>query len=580
MGELTINAGKQRRVAVYIRVSTTEQKIDGYSMEAQEKRLMEYIEANKIYGFHTQKDWVFRDTHTGSDLNRESLIEMRKMVREKRFDAVLVWKIDRLSRSLKHLLVLFEEMENNSVSFISVQENIDFKGPIGRLIFQIFGAIAQFERELIKGRTVMGRIASAEMGNYTGSYIPYGYRAVPNSSGKGRKLQIIPEEAEWVRKIYEWYVYDDLGFGEVANKLNQLKVPIGQNMKAKRATFKWTDEIIRKLIRNPVYRGRYYANKKDEMGAMLEVDKWTSVPTPAIISDYLFLQAQEIKNKRHAANAKGVTYILAGKLRDVTLDKSKSFVGCKRSKGGLSYRRKQFTDSDGVYYSVFEVPARQIEEYVIEKISEALKDPEVFIKNYLSKQFADKTRIEKLQGHLDRLEENKVNQEIALERVQEAFENGSYSEAQLVDKSAKWNKEIAKTDEAIQQIEDELRILGKIDVEVEKLREASKQVKYRLENLTRKDQQVLVKLFVDRVEMFRRKEGKHWKIFADVHFRFNPEKFGGPSEEGRTGKGHEEKQNEGSDVKKLFNGATDGNRTRDLILTMDALYHLSYCGLF
>lgn len=60
---------------------------------------------------------------------------------------------------------MFEELEESNVSFISMQENIDFRGPMGRLIYQIFGAIAQFERELIQQRTTMGRIASAEADN-------------------------------------------------------------------------------------------------------------------------------------------------------------------------------------------------------------------------------------------------------------------------------------------------------------------------------------------------------------------------------------------------------------------------------
>src|SRR3989338_4427348 len=122
-----LNDAGKRRVAIYIRVSTQEQKIDGYGLEAQRKRLKDYVENNKALNFVTKNEWIFTDTHTGSDLNREKLNDLMKGVREKKFDAVLVWKIDRLSRSLKHLLTLFEEFEKNEVSFISVQENIDFK---------------------------------------------------------------------------------------------------------------------------------------------------------------------------------------------------------------------------------------------------------------------------------------------------------------------------------------------------------------------------------------------------------------------------------------------------------------------
>ena len=117
----------KRRVAIYIRVSTAEQKIDGYSLEAQTKRLLEYVN-NPAFNYITKKEWLFYDVHTGSDLNREELNTLMEGVRKKKFDAVLVWKIDRLSRSLKHLLGIFDEFEKNEVSFISVQENIDFNG--------------------------------------------------------------------------------------------------------------------------------------------------------------------------------------------------------------------------------------------------------------------------------------------------------------------------------------------------------------------------------------------------------------------------------------------------------------------
>ena len=165
----------QRLVAIYIRVSTSEQKREGYSPEHQKKRLMGYIENNPGINLRTRPDLIFQDVGTGNDLNRPQLDKLRKLVKQKAIQGIIVWRIDRLSRNLKHLLMLFEEFQKHEVSFISLQENIDFTGPIGRLIFQIFGSLAQFERELIRGRTYAGKIMSAELGNYTRGDTPYGY---------------------------------------------------------------------------------------------------------------------------------------------------------------------------------------------------------------------------------------------------------------------------------------------------------------------------------------------------------------------------------------------------------------------
>lgn len=94
------NEDPLRRVAIYIRVSTEEQKRDGYGLDAQKKRLTEYIANNPRLRLITQPDWLYSDTHTGSDLNRPALNRLREVVKKKKFDAVLVWKIDRFSRSL------------------------------------------------------------------------------------------------------------------------------------------------------------------------------------------------------------------------------------------------------------------------------------------------------------------------------------------------------------------------------------------------------------------------------------------------------------------------------------------------
>ena len=543
----------QVRVAIYIRVSTQEQKMDGYGLEAQEKKLIEYINNNKSKNFITKKEWLYVDTHTGSDLSRESLQKMLKGVKEKKFDAVLVWKIDRLSRSLQHLLTIFEDFEKNNVSFISVQENIDFRGPIGKLIFQIFGAIAQFERELIKGRTQMGRLASAEMGNYTGTAIPYGYMPVPNPSGRGKKLAVIPNEKKWVKEIFEWYIYDGLGLGEIPNKLNKLKVPLGKHS-SRTKNGKWTERMIRTIIHNQIYRGEYIANTKDEHGKVLPEEQWTIVNIPPCISEFTFLQAQQICKERKGTEA-NTSYLLTGKIKDTTVEPSKNFIGCKRFKGGYSYRRKQF-EKNGVHVPVFEVPAKQLEEYVWGKIKEAMKDPELFIKKYLAREYSDASRVSKLEDNLSNYRQNKINKEIEISRIEEGYDKGVYDEEKTKEKIGQKNKELSEIDEEIQKIESELAFMGEVELEVSKLQDASAQIKYKLDNLNPEQKKVLVKLFVDKIDMNRERAGNKWKIRAEVSLKFNPNKFPNRLTEDRTAKPDQNNKKPDKTSGKDFNGAT------------------------
>ncbi|MEI6791278.1 MAG: recombinase family protein [Myxococcaceae bacterium] len=537
MDLLEVASERKRRVAIYIRVSTAEQKIDGYSLGAQKKKLTDYVNNNAALNLQTKDEWLYEDTHTGSDLNREKLNLLREDVRAGKFDAVLVWKIDRLSRSLQHLLSIFEELQKSNVNFISVQENIDFKGPIGTLIFQMFGAIAQFERELIKGRTQMGKVASAILGNYTGPNVPYGYKPLINKGGRGKTLEIIPQQKAWIREMYEWYIYEGLGDGQIANKLNKLKVQRIRWEKDKETgkwssiivNKPWTDKIVTPIFTNPIYRGEYLANDKDDSGNLLPSDKWTVVHIPPCVSEFTFQLAQGAREGRTGGST-GTDYLLSGKLKDMTLDSPRTFTGAKRSGGGFSYRRKQF-NKDGEHFPVFEVPGRQMEEYVWSKVLAAMKEPNMFIQHYLSREFADPTKIQQMESQLDTLRLSRVTAEQAIEKIEDAHDCGSYSREKMDVKVSAQNTKIAEIDNQIEEIEDSLRLLTSAEVEIQKLKDASAQVKHRMDKLDRKNQRVLCNLFVDTVEMRRVelpndfKKKKKWKIQAEVCFRFNPDKF-------------------------------------------------------
>lgn len=185
-----------KRAALYIRVSTLEQAQEGYSVGEQKERLIAYCKA---------KDWLIADIYvdggyTGSNINRPGI---QKLIAETdKFDLVLVYKLDRLSRSQRDTLYLIEEVfRPNNVDFISMQESFDTSTPFGKAMIGLLAVFAQLEREQIKERTWMGRVARAKTGLYHGGgYIPIGYEY------EDGKLIVNPYEAEQVRKIFEWYL--------------------------------------------------------------------------------------------------------------------------------------------------------------------------------------------------------------------------------------------------------------------------------------------------------------------------------------------------------------------------------------
>jgi len=139
----------------YIRVSTNIQA-HGYSLEEQEKSL-KAVGCEKIYS----------DTASGKDLDRASLQELLSFVRQG--DIIVVCKLDRLGRSLKDLIALVTEtFEKKGIGFISITERIDTSNPMGKLVFHLFGALAEFERDLIKERTHKGIEAARARGKSPG----------------------------------------------------------------------------------------------------------------------------------------------------------------------------------------------------------------------------------------------------------------------------------------------------------------------------------------------------------------------------------------------------------------------------
>lgn len=148
-------------VAIYARVSKEDQHPENQVIE-----LSDYAQSR---GFRVYKTYI--DRISGSKDSRPALNELMIDAREKRFNAVLVWKLDRLGRSLQHLIQVIQEWENLGIQFICKTQDIDTTKPYGRLIFHIFGAIAEFERELIRERIYLGLERAKKQGKQLGRHL-------------------------------------------------------------------------------------------------------------------------------------------------------------------------------------------------------------------------------------------------------------------------------------------------------------------------------------------------------------------------------------------------------------------------
>ncbi len=134
------------KIAIYCRVSTEDQDND-----KQEDIILEFCK-----NFNHDIFRVYKDVISGSTSSRPAFNELLEDMRQRRFDCIAVTKLDRMGRSLKHLLSLFDEFQSKNIHFIAVTQNIDTSTASGRLQMQIMGAFAEFERNIISERTKEG----------------------------------------------------------------------------------------------------------------------------------------------------------------------------------------------------------------------------------------------------------------------------------------------------------------------------------------------------------------------------------------------------------------------------------------
>ena len=231
---------KNKKVAIYVRVSTLEQAEHGYSVNEQIDKLKKYCDA---------RDWTIYDEYvdagfTGSNTNRPDLKRLINDSQLRVFDTVLVYKLDRLSRSQKDTLYLIEDVFNkHGVSFNSLSENFDTSTPFGKAMIGILSVFAQLEREQIKERMQLGKLGRAKSGKVFGwTKAPFGY-----TYNKETGIYEINElQAQQIRLIFNEYLS-----GTSITKLRDKMNDDGHIAKDK----PWSYRTIRQALDNVSYAG-------------------------------------------------------------------------------------------------------------------------------------------------------------------------------------------------------------------------------------------------------------------------------------------------------------------------------------
>ena len=290
------------QVACYARVSTNQQQHEG-TIASQRRALTHHIQH---HGWSLLPEHEYIDEGiSGARLDRPALDRLRDAARRGEFDAVVILAPDRLARNYAHQWLLIEEFEKTHTQVIFLQNPFG-DTPQGKLLTQMQGMIAEYERAQIAERTRRGHLEKARRGEFMPwAYRCYGYRYLPKRHGCAPQVLIEPSEAEVVRAIYRTLVEEQLSCRQITKRLNAAKTPTptGKNTV-------WQSATVRNILTNRLYAGQARYNyrrpvipkyRKTEEHHLRSLktgrsyraeSEWIWSDAPAIISAELFDKAQ------------------------------------------------------------------------------------------------------------------------------------------------------------------------------------------------------------------------------------------------------------------------------------------------
>lgn len=479
---------KINKVALYVRVSTTSQMEEGYSIEEQKAKLESYCDIKDWHVYKVYTDGGF----SGSTTERPALEQLIKDAQSKLFDTVLVYKLDRLSRSQKDTLYLIEDIFlKNNIEFVSLLENFDTSTPFGRAVIGLLSVFAQLEREQIKERMQLGKLGRAKAGkSMMWAKTSYGY----NYDKETGSMTVNEYEALAVKEIFTSYL--------AGMSITKLRDKINEKYQKQPA---WSYRTIRGILANPVYCGLNQYKGQTFQGthkAIISLDDFEQTQRELAKRQQT---AKELSNPR-PFQAK---YMLSGlaqcgychaPLKVILGQKRKDGTRFKRyecyqrhprkTKGVTVYNDNQKCDSG--YYDM-----DLLEHYVLTRIAQLQNDPDK-IKELFSDDTSPAVDKQAIQKQIDSLT-------LKLSKLNDLYLDDRITLDELRAKSSDFIKQRTALEEEIKKASTDKQA-GRKD-KIEKLLDASSVLEMSYDN-----QKVIVRELIDKVQVTSDKIVIRWKI--------------------------------------------------------------------
>ena len=335
------------RTAIYARVSDKSQaEEDKTSLSEQTNDMEAYCERRGLTIVER-----YQEVGRGWSKKRPEFQRMLAGAREGRFDTIVCWKSDRLSRGMYPAAALMEVVEAHRINLEAVMDAIDMK------TFGLMAAIGKIELDNFRERASMGKRGAAKQGRIPNNGVPYGYRI-----GADGRPAVYEPEAQVVRCIFNQYAHEEIGIPLIVRQLTDDDVPTG-----KQVSKRWHWSHVHRILRNEAYKGKWWYGRtrqvSTEDGRKIyeqPEDTWIEVPFPPLVDEETWDRVQNIKKRRmsRARRNTKVFYLLQHLVRCAE---------CGMLLGGRATRQNTVRRNGKIYQYDLDPPRRYYQCYGMQK---------------------------------------------------------------------------------------------------------------------------------------------------------------------------------------------------------------------
>jgi site-specific DNA recombinase len=478
------------RAGIYARVSSGDQEREGTSLGSQVEACLNKARG---LGYEIPQDLIFTETFSGLTLDRPGLAELREKAKGRDLEAVVVHTPDRLSRVGEDILSLAKELRVDGVKLLFVNEQWE-DTLNGKLVGFMLGWASEFEAAQIRERTMRGKLAKAKQGKQPCGRAAYGYRL------EDGEHKIDEGEAEVIRMVFDWLAGDGMSLRAIQLRLNRLGIL------TKEGKSWWQRATLYRIVRDPIYTGRWYYNKrmdapaKTKKGTTVQVlkprEQWIPVQVPAIISEQTFESAQRQleRNRQLCKRNTKREYLLTGLLvcgkcglnLNARTVKARAYYCCNSKLG---------TITPNICPSKY-VQGPKLEEAVWGTISRLLVQPELILEQLQTRKCNPVAHIE---ANLDRVCQSLERKTIEADRMLDAYKIGAISIQTLKCKLDEIKKEQTELNNTKLSLEADIHKAQAEELNEEKLYRFCRSLPDTLTNLEFKDRKQILREVVDKI---------------------------------------------------------------------------------